>query len=460
MNAEELAYAGLAKQAEMVRNGSVTSVELVKAALERIERHDPLLNAFRTVMAEEALAAAAEADRTPASDSQPLRGVPIAIKDDVDVAGQSTRYGSDATSATPKEQDAELVRRLRAAGAIIIGKTNVPELTQWPFTETDAYGVTRNPWNTAHTPGGSSGGTGAAIAAGMVPAALGSDGGGSIRIPAACCGLVGIKPQRGRVPIAPKTDAWFGLSVFGPLARSVADAALFLDVIADRTPSEAPFTDAVGADPGKLRVAWSVKSPLPVPVAADQKRAVEQIVAVLGGLGHTTQEADPAYGPTIFSFIARYLRGIAKDANAVENPQKLESRTKGMVRMAKPITDRMLERAMAAEPNLTARLGRIFTDHDILVTPVLAQQPLPVGKFAGRGALWVFNGCARFTPFPAPWNVTGQPCVSVPAGFDGDGLPLGVQIIGPPNSEALLISIAAQIEAQRPWADRRPPLDA
>lgn len=460
MNAEELAFAGLSQQAQMIRSGEVTSVELVEASLARIKALDPLLNAFRTVMADEALAAAAESDRVASSDSQPLKGVPIAIKDDVDVMGQATRYGSDATSDEAKAADAELVRRLKAAGAIIVGKTNVPELTQWPFTESDAFGVTRNPWNPSHTPGGSSGGTGAAIASGMVAAALGSDGGGSIRIPAAACGLVGIKPQRGRVPIAPKEDAWYGLSVYGPLARSVADAALFLDVIADREADEAPFTQAVGAETGSLRVAWSVKSPLPVPVSAGQKRAVEDIVAVLGGLGHATRQADPAYGPVIQAFIARYLRGIAKDAAAVPHPAKLESRTKGMVRMSKLVPDGLLDRAMQAESKLTARLGRVFEDNDVLVTPVLAKQPLEVGRFAGRGALWVFNGAARFTPFPAAWNVTGQPAISVPAGFDEDGLPLGVQIIGPPNSEALLISIAAQIEAARPWAQRRPSLSA
>jgi amidase len=460
MNSDDLAFAGLARQAETIRSGEVSSEETVKASLERIERHDGLLNAFRILFADEALEAARKADANRSDSSRPLNGVPIVVKDDMDLEGQPTRFGSRATSDGPKAQDSEVVRRIRAAGAIVIGKTNVPELTQWPFTETPAFGVTRNPWNTGHTPGGSSGGSAAAVAAGFAGAALGSDGGGSIRIPAACCGLFGIKPQRGLVPVAPKVDPWFGLSVFGPITRSVLDGALLLDAIADRPQGQGPYADAVGSDPGRLRIAFSSKTPLPGPVGSDQKAALERVVGILERIGHSAAESHPAYGNAIPAFVPRYLGGIAQDAGAVENPDLLESRTKSMARVGRLLSGGLLKRAMASEASVSAKLNEVFRDHDLLITPALADQPLPIGKYAGKGALVTFNGVARWTPYAAVWNLTGQPAVNVPVGFDSDGLPLCVQIVGPPKSEALLISVAAQIEAAQPWATYRPDLPA
>ena len=458
MEREELLYAGLSRQAELIRQREITSTELVSASLERIRSFDPMLNAFRCVMEDEALAAAQAADAAGAAErDRPLHGVPVAIKNDTDVAGQPTSIGSRATSRLPKAEDAEAVRRLRAAGAVIIGTTNVPELTIWPFTETEAFGFTRNPWNTGHTPGGSSGGSAAAVAAGFVGGALGSDGGGSIRIPAACCGLFGIKPQRGRVPIAPKADAWHGLSVLGPLARRVADAALMLDVLAD---SDGRFLAAASNPPGKLRVGWSAKTPLPGPVGDDQRRAMEQVVGLLERLGHTTSPVKPDYQTAIPAFLPRYMRGISDDAAAVEQPKLLEGRTRGMARIGSKIPDSVLNYAIKSEPRAAAKLNQMFNECDIFITPGLAAQQLPVGRFRGRGALWTFNGVARFTPYCAPWNMTGQPAVSVPAGFDADGLPLSVQIVGPRDSEELLIRVAAQIEAERPWAEARPKLSA
>ncbi|MEI6446260.1 MAG: amidase [Actinomycetes bacterium] len=457
MDQDDLMFAGLARQAEMVRGGQVTSVELVTASLDRIERFDGLLNSFRVVMRDEAIAAAKAADAAGASGGGPLHGVPVAIKNDTDVAGQPTGNGSRATSSEPKQHDAEAVRRLRQAGAILVGTTNVPELTIFPFTESEAFGLTRNPWNTAHTPGGSSGGSAAAVAAGFVGGALGSDGGGSIRIPASCCGLVGIKPQRGRVPIAPKADAWYGLSVLGPLARRVVDAALLLDVLAD---GDGRYLTAAGTTPDPLRIGYSAKTPLPGPIGAEQRRAMEQAVGVLERLGHSTSEVKPGYGTAIPAFLPRYFRGISDDAAAVERPELLESRTKGMARIGRLIGDGVLARAMQAESSSASRLNRIFDSCDVFVTPGLAAQPLPVGKYRDRGALWAFNGVARFTPYAAPWNMTGQPAISLPAGFDRDGLPLAVQLVGPPDSEELLISLAAQFEADRQWADARPNLTA
>src|ERR1700677_3240737 len=294
MDPVELAYAGIARQAQLIASGEISSVELLDLYLERIGRLNPRLNAFRVVFAERARLEAGQADARRGaggeSASRPLLGVPIAVKDDIDVAGELTAYGTNAQDE-PARADAEVVRRLREAGAVIIGKTNVPELTLWPFTETATYGATRNPWDSQRSPGGSSGGSAAAVAAGLVGAALGSDGAGSIRIPAAFCGLFGLKPQRGRVSMAPRPRGWHGLSVNGVLTRSVADSALFydvasgtIDVDADRAPAPAiPFASAAGTPPGPLRIVYSTRVPLGVisKLDADARRAFDETVALL-----------------------------------------------------------------------------------------------------------------------------------------------------------------------------------
>ena len=254
MDPRDLAFAGAGEQARLLAAGIVTAPALLDVYLDRIARLDPELRSYRVVLANTARqeAAAAQA-RLDAGERLPLLGVPIAIKDDVDVAGEVTTYGSSADGPAAA-QDAEVVRRLRAAGAVVIGKTAVPELTIWPFTETVTFGATRNPWDTAYTPGGSSGGSGAAVAAGLAPMALGSDGAGSIRIPSAWCGLFGIKPQRDRVPLAPHDGAWYGLTVNGPIARTVEDAALFLDVTTSLSAPEGGFVVAATRQPGRLRI--------------------------------------------------------------------------------------------------------------------------------------------------------------------------------------------------------------
>src|SRR5918998_4366788 len=266
MEPEGLAFAGIARQAELIRAGEVSSRELVELYLERIERIDPQLNSFRVVLAERALADADQADsRRAAGDERPLLGVPIAIKDGVDVAGEVTTNGT-AAHGPPAAQDAEQVRRLRAAGCVVLGKTTLPELAIMGTTEGPAFGVTRNPWNTDRTPGGSSGGSGAAVAAGLCAAATASDGAGSIRIPAACCGLVGLKPQRDRVSLGALAGHWHGLSVAGFVTRTVEDTALLLDVAAQRKGAR-PFVEAVRARSvprpatvGPVRVALSFKA--------------------------------------------------------------------------------------------------------------------------------------------------------------------------------------------------------
>ena len=460
MDAADLAFAGIARQAELVRAGEVAPRELVELYLERIERIDPRLNAVRAVYPERALAEAEQAaGRRGAGDERPLLGVPLLIKDDTDVAGEVTAYGS-STNDRPAAADAEVVRRLRGAGAIVLGKTHTPELMQWPFTESATWGRTRNPWATDRTPGGSSGGSAAAVAAGLVGAALASDGAGSIRIPASCCGLFGLKPQRGRVPTGPVEDGWQGLTHVNCVTRSVRDTALYLDVVADRAEGEAPFAEAAAREPGALRIACSTKNPLLAPVAREPRGAYEDAISLLRSLGHAVEQADPPYGDVLTEIVPRYLRGVADDASALPHPEALERRTRHMALMGRLLPQPVVARARARERATAARLGRVFADHDVLLTPALAALPLPIGRYEGRGALWTFNGVARFTPFTPPWNVTGQPAASVPMGFTPDGVPLAVQLVGRPGDEATLLSLAAQIEAARPWADRRPPLAA
>jgi len=468
MEPSDLAFAGIARQAELIDAGEVSPRELVQTYLDRIERLDPQLNAFRVVFAERALAEADQAQaRQRAGGGRPLLGVPVAVKDDIDVGGEVTAWGGAAHGAAAGE-DAEVVKRLRSAGAIVLGKTNVPELTIWPFTESARFGATRNPWNTDRTTGGSSGGSAAAVAAGLVGAALGSDGGGSIRIPAACCGLVGLKPQRGRVSLMPRHRAWHGLSVNGGLTRSARDSALLLDVIAgaiegdaDSAPApERPFLESVSAPPGRLRIAVSAKVPpgLIARVDREVRRSLEQTADLLRGLGHEVVQEDPDYGMSGLAFIGRYLRGIRDDAESVAHPERLEPRTRGMARMGRLVSDRMLERILRGERRHAQRINSIFERRDVVMTPSFATPPPRVGRWEGRGAFWTFNAVAAFVPFNAAFNHTGQPAAAVPAGFTADGMPLSVQLVGRPNDEATLLSLAAQLEGERHWTERRPPV--
>ncbi len=464
MDATDLAYAGAAEQARLVREGEVSAREVVEATLERIARVDPQLNAYRVVFADRALAEADQADaRSGAGQERPLLGVPVAIKDDADVAGELTCWGGSAHGG-PRPVDSDVVARLRRAGAIIIGKTNVPELTIWPFTETVAFGAARNPWNTQLTPGGSSGGSGAAAAAGLCGVALGSDGAGSIRIPAAFNGLFGIKPQRDRISLGPDHhDAWHGLSVYGPLARSVADAALFLDATADGAPAGG-FTGALAAEPGRLRIAISTKAPPPIAgvrIHAAQRRAIDETVELLRGLGHEVREHEVDYGAAGFlNVTARYLRGIHDDAAGMAHPDRLERRTRAMARYGGLIPDGQLARARTAEPALAARINAVYEQFDVVLMPGPSGPPFRVGEMQDRGALWALNASVLRVPWYGIWNAIGQPATSVPAGFDELGAPTAVQFGGRPGDEVTLLRLAAQIEAARPWAQHRPPLDA
>ncbi len=441
----------------MLADGNVTATSLLDVYLERIRRLDPELRSFRVVLADSARreAAAAQA-RLDAGERLPLLGVPIAIKDDVDVAGEVTTYGS-AAHGPARTSDAEVVRRLRDAGAVIIGKTAVPEMMVWSFTETLAYGSTRNPWNTDYTPGGSSGGSGAAVAAGLVSMALGSDGMGSIRIPSTWCGLFGIKPQRDRVPLAPHDDAWNGLCVNGPLAHSVQDAAVFLDATTD----EPGFVSAASREPGRLRIALSTKVPagLVARVGAPQRAAVEQAGDLLRELGHQVVARDPDYPPTaVTNALSRYVRGVYDDVQSLPRPDRLEPRTRNFARIGGLISDERMTRIRAAESAIAERVMSIFDDVDVVITPGTALGPSRIGAYQRRGAISTLALVAARVPFQALFNVTGQPAAVVPWGLDGNGIPTSIQLVGKPFDEATLLSLAAQIERARPWAHNRPPV--
>jgi amidase len=457
VDSRELAFAGAAAQARMLADGVVTAPELVEMYLDRIARLDRELRSFRVVLAESARQEAGAAqDRLNAGDRLPLLGVPIAIKDDVDVAGEVTTYGT-AAHGPARTEDAEVVRRLREAGAVIIGKTTVPEMMVWSFTETITFGATRNPWNTDYTPGGSSGGSGAAVAAGLAPMALGSDGMGSIRIPSTWCGLFGIKPQRDRVPLAPHDDAWNGLSVNGPMARSVEDAALFLDV----TASGNGFVAAANRPPGQLRIALSTKAPpgLIVRVGRAQRAAVEEAGALLRELGHKVVERDPDYPPSgvYGQALPRYFRGVYDEAKALPHPERLEARTRAFARIGGLISENRMSLIRGAESIAAERIQSIFDDVDIVITPGTALGPSRIGAYQRRGAISTLTLVAARVPFQAMFNVTGQPAAVVPWGLDGNGIPTSIQLVGRPFDEATLLSLAAQLEQARPWADRRPP---
>ena len=459
---DDLAFAGVAALARMLADGELTAPELLEVYLERIARLDNELRCYRVVLADSARYEAALAqDRLDAGERLPLLGVPIAIKDDVDVAGQVTTYGSGGHPPAATA-DAEVVRRLRAAGAVIIGKTNVPELMMFPYTESLTFGATRNPWDLRRTPGGSSGGSAAAVAAGLAPLALGSDGGGSIRIPATWCGLFGLKPQRDRVSLEPHDDAWYGLSVNGPIARSVMDAALFLDATSTVPGPEGEFVAAAARHPGQLRIALSTKvpTPLPVRVGEEELAAVDQAGALLRELGHQVITADPEYpaAAVLTNYLPRYLRGISDEADAQAHPERLEPRTRKLARLGSLFSDRRMDAIRAAEAALSNRIQSIFDDIDVVVTPGNAAGPSRIGAYQRRGAVSTLLLVAQQVPYQQIWNLTGQPAAAVPWDFDGDGLPISVQLVGRPYDEATLLSLSAQIEAARPWAHRRPPV--
>ncbi|TDC09429.1 amidase [Actinomadura bangladeshensis] len=455
---------GLVGQAAALARGDVSSSELVEESLESIGRQESL-GAFRVVRSEGAAQEALDADKRLAKGERlPLLGVPVAIKDDTDLAGETTPFAV-AGDHQPAKRDAEVVRKLRAAGAVIVGKTTTCELGLWPFSESESYGCARNPWNPDYTPGGSSGGSAAAVAAGMVAGAVGSDGAGSIRIPAAWTGLVGIKPQRGRVSGYPQTDPFNGITVWGPLARTVEDAALLLDVLSGSHPEDVyqvdapvtPFAEAARREPGKLRIAVSFRTAFGVSGKLDPeiREAVERLARRLTDLGHKVFPADPDYGLVGLGLIPRGTAGVADWLESLPNPRP-DHRTEVEARIGRVVGKRLLPLAKRMDPHLRRKVGRIFQFADVVMTPTTARPPLRVGAFDGAGYQRTQSGVAAACPYAWTWNVLGWPGVNVPAGFTRTGLPIGAQLLGHDSDEATLISLAAQLEALEGWAERRP----
>jgi amidase len=453
-----VAFLSALEQARLVREGEVSPLELVEEYLARIERFDPDLKAFVTVAAEQAR----EAAGSPAPG--PFSGVPLPIKDLVETAGIRTTFSCRAFADYVPAADMELVRRLRAAGFVVIGKTNTPEFGITAVTESELNGSCRNPWDRERTPGGSSGGAAAAVAAGLAAIAQGSDGGGSIRIPASCCGLFGLKPTRGRVSPAPRGDP-YGLSVAGSLARTVADAAAFLDVIVGPVPGdpyvapppERPFLEEVGVDPGRLRVGLALEPPHAVPVDEVCAAAATDAARLLEQLGH---EIEPVALPQsvealrLFAAVWATIPGIYP----IEDGSLLEPLNAALFEHAQRLTSIDYVRAYAGLQQNGRAFAAACAPYDVVLTPTLAKPPVPVGWVREPEDPWEqYARAGTFTPFTPPVNVAGLPAASVPLSWTEDGLPIGVQLIGRAADEATLIRLSAQLEGARPWADRRPP---
>jgi amidase len=461
MDVDDLLWAGADAQASALRDGSVTAPELTEAVLRRINAVNPALNAFRTVYGESAREAATAAQRRIESGERtPLLGVPVAVKDDQDVAGDETAMGGCPQFGVC-EQDSPITARLRSAGAVIVGHTRTPDRCIWPFTESLSHGATRNPWNLNHTPGGSSGGSAAAIAAGVVGAATGSDGGGSIRIPAGATGIFGLKTTRGLVP--QQESAWHNLSVLGPLGRRVADAAAMLDVVADVRAAlgegeSGTYRSAVDADPGPLRIAVAWRSGLgKPPIEAQRKQAVLETAERLSALGHEVTVADPPLGTRpAQQFLIRYLRGVSDDVATLPHPEWLEPRTRRIAAAGRRISDSVLNRTLAAESIVDGVMREFFTSFDVVLQPGWAFRQSRIGRYHSSGAAHTLAGVSAGIVYFPTWNVLGYPVAAIPVGRDSAGLPMGVQLIGPAFSERRLLSLAGQYERAHPWAGDRP----
>jgi len=464
---DDLAFAGLIGQGQLLGAKEVSSRELVELSISRIEQTQPTLNAFRLIRAEQALAEAEEADRRlEAGESAPLLGVPVAIKDDTDLAGETTPFGC-VGEFEPKRSDAEVVRRLRAAGAVIVGKTNTPEVGQWPFTEGPAFGATRNPWHLDHTPGGSSGGSAAAVAAGLVAGAVGSDGAGSVRIPASWTNLVGLKPQRGRISTWPDPEAFNGLTVFGPLTRTVGDSALLMDVLSGNVPGDRhrppapadPFAVAAEQPPRRLRIALSLSIPYsgaPARLEPEVRGIVEGFAGRLEELGHDVERADIPWSLDVgASIMPRAMGGLREWVERVPDHGSLDPRTRHNARVGR-ILSPLLGLAHGFESVARRRVGKTFRDYDLVLSPATAQPAHPIGACEGLTNWETDKTIVAACPYAWPWNVLGWPGLSVPAGFTAAGLPIGGQLLGPANCEPLLLSLAAQLEAAESWHERRP----
>jgi amidase len=473
--ATDLLYRPVTELARMVREGEITARELVETSLARIEAVDDRVNAFTTLDGERALEAA---DAVGPADPRPFAGVPIGIKDlFTSLAGVPQSQGSAWANFTP-EHDNNPVRRIKEAGFIPVGVTAPPEFGIVPVTESRRFGPTRNPWNLDHTPGGSSGGSGAAVAAGMVPIAHATDGGGSTRIPAACCGLVGLKPQRGRISKAPELGDSF-LSIDGVVSRTVAETAALLDILAgpelgDATwaaPPAEPFAGQAARDPGRRRIAMTTVPPLEADIDPRVSAATREAADLLASLGHDVEELEnpPWAIPGILDLFTMLWCGLIGMgigfgtvlAGREPTDEDIEPLSMAIYRRGREMDAITYETAMTQLKGIARMMIGGFSAYDAVLSPVLAGRPARIGQIdtSSEDPWGTFADTARYVPFTAGANLTGQPAISLPVFQWDDGMPLAVQLFGRPAEEGVLLSLAAQVEAARPWADRRAPLD-
>lgn len=468
----DLLFKPVTELATLIHTGQITSAELVTASLERIEQLQPALNAFTYVDADGALAAAGE---VAAGDPRPFAGVPIAIKDTAAVAGMPYTLGSDLFGDFVPGHDAHLVRRVREAGFVVVGKTNLPEFGILPVSEPRRFGPVRNPWDTERTPGGSSGGSAAAVASGMVPIAHGSDGGGSTRIPASCCGLVGLKPARGRISRGP--DLGDDLLVQdGVLSRTVAETAVMLDLLSGYEPGDTtwapepgePFAATARRDPGKLRIGWTTVAPIHAVPEPPCEQAVLDAAALLTALGHEVEQIErPPWGEQdllqLFTLafstpvaMAMFFGGAVSGREPAAELVEPLSWTMWEGVHERTALDYLLARTQLGA--FSRLIIGLWDRYDVVLTPALAQRPVPIGAIDSQSdEPWEdFRRSGEFTPYTAIFNVTGQPAISLPLFHGDDGLPTAVQLAGAPAGEGRLLALAAQLEAARPWAGRRP----
>jgi amidase len=471
--ADELADLDAMSLAECVRTKEVKPVELVQAAIDRIERINPRINAIVTRMYEEALSVARDEPR-----DGPFAGVPFLLKDlAAAYRGAPLSSGSRYGKGFRPDRDTELVARYRRAGLIVIGKTNTPEFGLLPTTEPVLFGPTRNPWDTGRTAGGSSGGSAAAVAARLVPMAHGNDGGGSIRIPASCCGVFGLKPTRARNPLGPFLgDVFSGLVAEHALTRTVRDSAALLDATSGYAlgdpycaPEPArPFLQEVGADPGRLRIACSTRTPVGTPVHPDCVAAVQDAAALLLGLGHEVAEAAPFYDgemiwkqfQTIWAAgVTWTIRNMNYSLGRLPDEGELEPVTLAYDERGREVTAAEYLGAVQYFQVLARQIAEFMREYDVLLTPTLGMPPLPLGSFAPtQEDPLAINVATAFVPFTPLSNTTGQPAMSVPLFWNNAGLPIGTHFVARFGDEATLFRLASQLEQARPWANRRPPL--
>jgi amidase len=465
MNKGDLAFTPALEQAQLIHSKQVSPLELVELYLERIDRLDSQLGSYFTVTADMAIAdAKAKTEQLAVtgnpSELPPFFGVPISIKDLNPVAGVPCTYGTAALRHQLATHDDAAVTRIKQAGFVILGKTATSQVGSLPYTEPEGFPPTRNPWNLERTPGGSSGGAAAAVAAGLCPVAQGSDGGGSIRGPAFCCGLVGLKPARGRISHAPVGDYQSGISINGPIARTVRDAAALLDVMSGYVTGdpywlpdpETPFLQATEQKPGSLRIAFSTSIPSVGEVAPACGQAVLDTVRLLQDMGHEVEAGCPDFTGLIEPFKVVWQAGVG--ASGIPAPL-LEKMNLWLLENTSSAGDYL--RAVYQMQAISRRTVAFFDSFDVLVLPVYMHETLRVGEWANLSPEETLEKIISWIAPCPPFNASGQPAVALPAGFDADGLPVGVQLVGRPAAEATLLALAAQIEAAKPWSHHRPP---